>query len=790
MSEGAAQAALQPGVPVQPESTRLWRAAAALWLLCVLAVAMHQWQFWRSGHINTDVLALLPQAEQAPEVARAAQVLSGSVSRQVVVLLGASEWDAARQAAAVWRQGLARQGAQLRPAAVDAAASAEAVLAFYGPWRDRLLTPQQRHALQDTKPAALVQQALSQLHQPGAAPRLQEWVADPLGLWPDWLAARAGQSKARPRDGELWVAGDGAQWLLLSYEITGSPFAMDGRAAYGPALQAAFDAARAQVPTVRMHAAGLPLHAEAAAAQASQEISTIGWGSLAAVLALAWLAFRGPAPILLTALSLLVGTATALSVTAWLFGEVHLLTLVFGASLVGVAEDYGIHYFAARQGRPWARPYPLMRSLLPGLWLAWVTSALAYLALGLAPFPGLRQMAVFSATGLAAAFLTAVCWFPLLDRGAVRPSRFSGAIAASLARWPRARPSAALLVACALVAVFSALGWSRLQPADSLRHWQGAPAQLLHAQAQIARLLGTPSVAQFYLVHGASQQQVLEREEALKERLDAEVARGGLAGYAAVSDWVPSIRRQQADAQLAARAESQVLAGVNAALGEALQRPARGSAPLTPQAWLEQPVSSAARGLWLGESAGQWSTVLMLHGLRDAAQLPALQAAAQGLDGVRWVDKSADVAALLGRYRWAMAALLLAGHVAVLAALWWRYRGAAWRAWLPTAAGTVITLACLGWLNEPFQLSTVLALLLLLGIGVDYGIFLLEHDGDGSAWLAVVLGAASTWLAFGLLALSTTPALHAFGLTLLIGILLVWAASPWLRRGTAQGAGA
>jgi predicted exporter len=340
-----------------------------------------------------------------------------------------------------------------------------------------------------------------------------------------------------------------------------------------------------------------------------------------------------------------------------------------------------------------------------------------------------------------------------------------------------------------LVAVFSVAGWLRLQPADSLRHWQGAPAQLLHAQSEIGRLLGTPSVAQFYLVRGASPQQVLEREEALKERLDALVARGGLAGYAAVSDWVPSVQRQRADAQLTARAESQVFSGVNAALGEALQRPVRASTPVTPQTWLQQPLSPAARGLWLGESAGQWSSVLMLHGLRDAAQLPALQAAAQELEGVRWVDKSAEVSSLLGRYRWAMAALLLAGHVAVLAALWWRYRGAAWRAWLPTAAGTAITLACLGWLNEPFQLSTVLALLLLLGIGVDYGIFLLEHDGDGSAWLAVVLGAASTWLAFGLLALSTTPALHAFGLTLLIGILLVWGASPWLRRPPSQEAG-
>jgi len=49
-----------------------------------------------------------------------------------------------------------------------------------------------------------------------------------------------------------------------------------------------------------------------------------------------------------------------------------------------------------------------------------------------------------------------------------------------------------------------------------------------------------------------------------------------------------------------------------------------------------------------------------------------------------------------------------------------------------------------------------------------------------------VLGFA-LWLAFGLLALSSTPALHAFGLTLLVGIALVWAASAWLRK-PSQGA--
>lgn len=72
-------------------------------------------------------------------------------------------------------------------------------------------------------------------------------------------------------------------------------------------------------------------------------------------------------------------------------------------------------------------------------------------------------------------------------------------------------------------------------------------------------------------------------------------------------------------------------------------------------------------------------------------------------------------------------------------------------------------------------------MMLLLGMGVDFGIFLQEHPGDSSAWLAVALAGISTLLSFGLLSLSATPALHAFGLTMLLGESLIWILTPCFR---------
>ncbi len=764
----------------------LWRAAALAWLLVVIAVGVHQWQFWTHDGIDTDVMALLPVNEQAPDVALATEQLVGQMSRQVVVLLGAGEWGDARAAAQLFRQGLAtRAGTRLREDPVAQKTSMEASLGFYQPWRERLLTPAQRGMLAGTPDAVLVQKALQDLYQPAVQARLSDWVSDPLGLWTQWWTARGAQSQARPRDGELWVAADGQQWAVLQFTLEGSAFRLSGEPVLGNALQGALADAQAQWPGARMVTAGVPLHAEAAAVQANWEINTIGWGSLAGVLLLAWLAFRSLRPVALVGVSLLVGCAVALSVTALFFGQVHLLTLVFGASLVGVAEDYGIHYFASRQGAPGRTPHGLMRGLMPALWLALGTSAIAYLALGAAAFPGLRQMAVFSVVGLTAAMLTVVCWFPWLDRWGIPQSRAARRIGQTLALWPRWRHAlGGSAIVCAVLALLLwLLGGLRAQ--DDVRQLQNASTPLVAQQRQVGEVLGLPSPAQFYLVHGGTPEQVLQREEELKDRLDALVARKELVGYSAVSDWVPSARRQASDAQLVAHAQEAVFKGVNAELGESFARTRTPPpAPLTVQAWLAQPISATARPLWLGEREGTYRSLLMLRGVKGVEALPALAGAAEGLQGVTWVDKPAEISGLLQRYRISMTELLLLGHVLVLAALWLRFGRKAWRAWMPTVLASLVVVGVLTVLGAPWQLFNVLALMLLLGVGIDYGIFLQEHEDDPHAWLAVVIGAGSTWLSFGLLGLSATPALKAFGLTLMLGLPLVLVLAPLFRSPT------
>ncbi|HEY8976817.1 MAG TPA: hypothetical protein VIN75_21565, partial [Burkholderiaceae bacterium] len=163
-----------------------WQVAAWLWLACCVVVAAHQFAFWRHAHFDTDVMALLPQDEQAPEVGIATRQLADQATRQVVVMIGAPDWASAQKAAAAWEQGAMAEGGPLKGSAIAGVDSLQDTLAFYAPYRDRLLTPAQRAQLEHAAPAALVQSALAALAQPGGGYRLADWNADPLALWPQW----------------------------------------------------------------------------------------------------------------------------------------------------------------------------------------------------------------------------------------------------------------------------------------------------------------------------------------------------------------------------------------------------------------------------------------------------------------------------------------------------------------------------------------------------------------------------------------------------------------------------
>ena len=733
--------------------------------LLAAALVAHQAWLWTHGiPIETDILSLLPPDERDSAADEVLRHLSDEAQRTVVVLVSGPTKDATLAGAKAFKEAVQSEKLAALPLPTSELNDLPKLLERY---QEYLLTPKQLERLQRATPDELAQQAMVLLQQPMGA-RFSSFRADPLQLYPEYLRELAQGTKLRPEGEFLYMQGEAEHHVLLRFVMQGgSAFSLDGT----PRLRNALDAAEQTLPAgVKAVSAGVPLFAEAAATQANKEVSTVGLGSLAAILVVMILAFRSLRPLILVTLSVLMGVAAGLSVCVLVFGKVHLMTLVFGASLVGVAEDYGIHYFASRQSRPGEPPRKLLNHLTPGLFLATLTSVAGYVMLALAPFPGLRQVAVFSAAGLTAAFLTVIAWFPTFDRGTVKPTRFSQVWAGTLKRWPRLSLRGVLLLTAGCAVVIAAGLW-KLSLQDDVRALQASPPALIQAQRVIAERIGLPSPAQFFLVRGATEAERLEHEEALTAKLDALIGQHHLAGYDAVTKLVSSPKEQLRRREVFRAARQQVLDALKDDLDDAT--PIESSQPpMTVKDAMSSPMAVALTPLWLPDVS-----VVLLHS-PEAASLPLL-AELSSLPGVHFVDRTGDISRIMQRWRVGMSELLVAGYVVIYIALFVRFRKRAWQALLPTLLCSGLTLAFLGFIGEPITLFHVLSLFLLLGMGVDYGIFMVEHPSDGGeAWLAIGLGAVSTLLSFGLLAVSTTPAIHAFGMTLGLGIFLVWLMSP------------
>jgi predicted exporter len=86
-----------------------------------------------------------------------------------------------------------------------------------------------------------------------------------------------------------------------------------------------------------------------------------------------------------------------------------------------------------------------------------------------------------------------------------------------------------------------------------------------------------------------------------------------------------------------------------------------------------------------------------------------------------------------------------------------------------------VTAATLSLLGEPLSLFHLASLLLVLGIGLDYGLFFDRCQNQGGDCTrttgALLICCSTTLLVFGLLAASPLPVLHAIGLTVSLGVV-------------------
>jgi predicted exporter len=757
-----------------------------LFLILLLAVlALAGWQ-WRDGApLSANLMELVPGTAPDALELRAEQRMQEPLNREMLVLVGHKD----REQAIAMAQKLGEQwqaSGLFEKVQWTLQADLPALRTQLLQGRLAMLSETDRQQLIE-HPDAFIQQRVQALFDPFTGFSL-------VPSQDDWLGLTGRIQNSQPQHGDvqldigsgaLIADADGKSWVMLRAKTTGNAFDMSLPLQVASLLENSREQA-AQSDVQLLAASGL-LYAASGQQQATREITWVGGGATLGILALLLLAFRRWR-VLLAFIPVLVGMLFGAVACVALFGHMHVMTLVLGSSLIGVAVDYPLHYLSKSWSlKPW-HSWPALRLTLPGLTLSLITSCIGYLALAWTPFPALTQIAVFSAAGLLGAYLSAVCLLPALLKGAdIRPAQWPLRLCECLLSLRDALlKQASTPVLLALLIAFCVGGLLKLDSKNDIRQWIGAPQQLTDEAKTIARITGFQPTSQFFLVRGANQQELLERQTALSERLDQLVNLEKLQGYLSLNQLVsqPSEQLQVREALNKLPQFWQPLLDVGVP-AEALHAELTKLQALPTEdidAALLGPLAEPYRPLWLGATDdGGVAAMVSLQGLNDPT---LLRVQALDLPGVKLVDRLGELNSVFAATQISAAELKLASCALIVLVLMLPFGlGGALRIVALPLLAALCSLASLGWLGQPLTLFSLFGLLLVTAISVDYAILMREQVGGAAvSLLGTLLAALTTWLSFGLLAVSSTPAVSNFGLSVSLGLAFSFILAPWAGR--------
>ncbi|MDX1335491.1 MAG: MMPL family transporter, partial [Gammaproteobacteria bacterium] len=518
----------------------------------------------------------------------------------------------------------------------------------------------------------------------------------------------------------------------------------------------------------------------------SQQLSIMA--SLFMILFMAWV-YRDARRVLMTALPLIAGVMAGAATVSLFFGYIHGITLAFGITLIGVAIDYPVHVLSHAERSQ--RLEQAVRVIWPTLRLGVLTTVLGFAAMALTRFTGLAQLGVFAIGGLLVAALATRSLLPAIQAGDLhQPEPRLMQLAEGLDDF---RPfivlqwlSLLVVIILLVLAVQKSQLWS-----EDIAELSPIPQQLRTQDAELRGRLGSVEPRYLLMIEGGADEEILQKQEQLSPFLNVAIEQGEIDGAQWAAQLIPSMRTQLLRQALLPEQEP-LSQSLNAALLELPFRhetfepfladveSARQLPPLQPDAFNDTSLGLKLDSLFLGD--GQRVGLVHLSGVsKPQAFMNRVQNS--GLTGLEFVDLKSETNRMVNGFRdeavnrivWASLLIL------VVLALGLRSLRRLIQVVLPIVLAVAVSASVPLLLGERLNLFHLVSMLLVAGIGLDYGLFFSRRDRSeirGRTLHALLICAVSTLVVFAMLATSSIPVLHAIGITVSSGVaatfLLAW----------------
>jgi predicted exporter/predicted hotdog family 3-hydroxylacyl-ACP dehydratase len=738
-------------------------------------LAIVGWYVERSLTIGTDLRLFMPSPTTAEQRLLLDEIGEGPASRVLVVALSGAAPEKLADTSRALADALSANEHFRRIANGDV--SVESVPEDLLPYRFLLSPTLDTQAFDATWLHAELQTRARDLASPAGA-FLEQWLPRDPTLEMLKLAERWQPVQEPNRLYDVWFDTTGTQALLIA-ETRAAAFDPAGQRLALEALDREFASVDADAST-KLTVSGSGRFSVMMEQRTRREAQWLGGAATIGMLLLLLAAYRRVGSVIVSALPLASAGVAGLAAVSLVFGTVHGITLAFGFTLIGVAQDYPMHLLSHQHaGRS---PHDVVRELWPTLATGVASTCIAYLTFAFSGVVGLAQLACFTVAALGAAALTTRYLLPRLIEPA-GPDHGDSARLAALWTHIEKLPRPLWLVPLLLVGSIVAVAASRTPLWENdLSKLSPVPRELLQVDQRLRSELGAPDLRHLLVVSADTTERALEKLERLDPQLQALVERGVISGYDHAARYVPTVTRQR-ERQSKLPDEATLRTMLQRALADTSFRTdafepfiadvghARRLAPLDPGRLRDTPLGAALEVL-LHERDGHLSALVTVNGVRDVAALRSLAGGDVVLLDLRQAaetlvaDQRSRILASLG-----IAAVALIGVVAFAL----RRRDRILRVLAPMAVTTALVIAVLHLTGGALSLFHLIALILAAGLGLDYALFF-EHAADDPhdqrrTLHAVLVCSFSTLMVFALLATSELPVLRAIGLTVTLGVV-------------------
>lgn len=601
---------------------------------------------------------------------------------------------------------------------------------------------------------------------------------DPLDLRETWLEKLGSLATASGfrvnRETGRFLNTDGKSALVL---VDSRWNAMDSEKSK-KALAVVHRAIEETVPAgIRAYLLSPHVHAAANERILRKDVRLCLAGMSAALLVLLFAVFRD----LRAAWVFLVPAASlvpALVLTGWLNRGVSAVALGFGAVIAGIAVDYGIHLFSSlRSGAPPEKAFPRIHApLLQSLF----TTAAAFVPFLFSSVPGYRQIGQVTLAAIGLSFCLGIFVLPGVFRSRTSPlPAFSGPL-------PGARFSKAALYSWFLLIAAAAVAIPSVRLKTELKQLDGTPDAVFHDEAFFRKCWNMAEPV-FLAVRGASKEDALRKNDRLSRdllSLPPEYRRNTLSGI------YPSSRTAARNTERWNAFWKKHSASLKANLLEISTKAGFSKNAFLPfYEWIATPRSAPPAPMpFLERIASNY--VLTAPGETWVLSPVDPETAKSGILA-SLIEESEDrflfsENALLSDIQKAMQSetRVLALLALVLAVGSLRATGTGTRrialSLLPALTSLVLFLggsARFGLVLNPLHLA---ALVIVLGLAVDYGVFMVHvcrSRDNRDAVRGVSLSALTTLFGSGILLGARHPVLRSLGVPIFFGVLTAWIAA-------------